>query len=55
VNDDINRAPRRATPAAVAVHRDTPHRAKPASTADDCNPPYFFDENNIQRLKLECL
>jgi len=52
---EVNGAPRRATPAAVAVRRDTPHRAKPSSSADDCNPPYFFDENNIQRLKLECL
>jgi hypothetical protein len=54
-NGELNGSPRRATPTAVAARRDTPHRAKPASSADDCNPPYFFDENNIQRLKLECL
>ena len=47
--------PKRAAPSAVAARRETPRRAKPASSADDCNPPYFFDEHNIKRLKLECL
>ncbi|HKO90632.1 MAG TPA: hypothetical protein VJU61_05745 [Polyangiaceae bacterium] len=51
---DVPAASRKATPSAVAARRETPQRAKPASAAD-CNPPYFFDENNIQRLKLECL
>jgi serine/threonine protein kinase len=28
---------------------------KPASAASDCTPPYYFDKNNIKRLKLDCL
>jgi hypothetical protein len=44
-----------AVPSTVAARRETPQRAKPATSADDCNPPYFFDANNIRRLKLECL
>jgi eukaryotic-like serine/threonine-protein kinase len=47
--------PKKATPSALATRRETPQRAKPASSIDDCNPPYFFDERNIRRLKLECL
>lgn len=31
------------------------HNAKHTSASADCNPPYFFDNNNIRRLKLECL
>jgi serine/threonine protein kinase len=48
----------KAPPAAMATapRRETPHRsAKPLSASADCNPPYFFDKNNIRRLKLECL
>lgn len=51
---EVTQSPR-PTPPAVATRRETPPRAQPASSADDCNPPYFFDENNIQRLKRECL
>ncbi|MEO8183679.1 MAG: hypothetical protein ABI895_33020, partial [Deltaproteobacteria bacterium] len=46
----------RAVPPAVAAgtpRRETPQRSAGASA--DCNPPYFFDKNNIRRLKLECL
>jgi hypothetical protein len=43
-------------PAATTPRRETPHRsAKQGSASADCNPPYFFDKNNIRRLKLECL
>ena len=41
------------TPATVAAAR---HKTtKPASSESDCNPPYYFDSNNIRRLKLDCL
>lgn len=43
---------RPAPPASPAPrHKST----KPASTEGDCNPPYYFDSNNIRRLKLDCL
>lgn len=44
-----------ASPAATP-RRETPHSsAQQESASADCNPPYFFDKNNIRRLKLECL
>jgi len=47
--------------ATVAKPRATPrretasHNDKHGAASADCNPPYFFDNNNIRRLKLECL
>ncbi len=32
-----------------------PAAAKRSKPVPSCNPPYFFDSNNIRRLKLECL
>jgi hypothetical protein len=47
--------PSRAVPARAVPRRVPPRKStKPVSSAD-CNPPYFFDSNNIRRLKLECL
>jgi len=46
-------------PSAPAAAPATPPRAtgqrSPKHASADCNPPYFFDNNNIRRLKLECL
>jgi hypothetical protein len=39
---------------AATPRRETSHRSAKHASAD-CNPPYFFDNNNIRRLKLECL
>jgi serine/threonine protein kinase len=45
--------PKTATP---AVASSSHHKnVKPASAPADCNPPYYFDANNIRRLKLDCL
>lgn len=45
----------RAVPPRAVPRRESPKKStKPANSAD-CNPPYFFDSNNIRRLKLECL
>jgi hypothetical protein len=30
-------------------------KAASAKAAPNCNPPFYFDNNNIRRLKLECL
>jgi hypothetical protein len=47
--------PSRAVPARAVPRRVPPRKStKPVNSAD-CNPPYFFDSNNIRRLKLECL
>lgn len=47
--------PPRAVPARAVPRRVPPRKGtKPVNSAD-CNPPYFFDSNNIRRLKLECL
>lgn len=43
-------------PAAPSARRPArPPARKQAKAAASCNPPYFFDSNNIRRLKLECL
>jgi hypothetical protein len=45
-------APAAPKPAAAA----TPARAKADDTpTSDCNPPYYFDNQGIRRLKSECL
>jgi serine/threonine protein kinase len=47
---------RPASPPAPAARRPArPAAPKQAKAASSCNPPYFFDSNNIRRLKLECL
>ena len=47
--------PARAVPSRAVPRREPPRKStKPVNSAD-CNPPYFFDSNNIRRLKLECL
>lgn len=43
------RAPARPRP------RPQPPAPKRAKADSSCNPPYYFDSNNIRRLKLECL
>jgi serine/threonine-protein kinase len=58
---DAKPEPAAHTAAAVAKPTASPrretasHNAKHSSASADCNPPYFFDNNNIRRLKLECL
>lgn len=43
-------------PSARAASDTRPRSARPATEAKaSCNPPYYFDANNIRRLKLECL
>jgi hypothetical protein len=44
--------PARPAAARTPARPAAPKRSKPAPS---CNPPYFFDSNNIRRLKLECL
>ena len=44
-----------AKPSASPRRETASHNAKHTSANADCNPPYFFDNNNIRRLKLECL
>jgi serine/threonine-protein kinase len=44
-----------AKPTGTARRETASHNAKHNSVSADCNPPYFFDNNNIRRLKLECL
>jgi serine/threonine protein kinase len=44
-----------AKPTATPPRETASHNAKHSSSTADCNPPYFFDNNNIRRLKLECL
>lgn len=45
-----------APPAPPAARNEAPpSRATQAKVSSNCNPPYFFDRNNIRRLKLECL
>jgi hypothetical protein len=44
-----------AKPTATPRRETASHNAKHTSASADCNPPYFFDNNNIRRLKLECL
>jgi eukaryotic-like serine/threonine-protein kinase len=41
------------TPAAPA--RNKPLAGNQARAGASCTPPYYFDRNNIRRLKLECL
>lgn len=46
-------APRAAPkPAASSVPN---RKAASAKAAPNCNPPFYYDNNNIRRLKLECL
>ena len=40
-----------AKPASSAPNR----KASTAKAAPNCNPPFYYDNNNIRRLKLECL
>jgi hypothetical protein len=39
-------------PAAASVPN---RKAASPKAAPNCNPPFYFDNNNIRRLKLECL
>lgn len=47
----VNVAARLAAPAAPQPAR----RPAQAKASPHCNPPYYFDRNNIRRLKLDCL
>ncbi len=48
--------PSRGRPSAAAARKPPQRRStKQVSASASCNPPYFFDNNNIRRLKLECL
>ena len=29
--------------------------AAPATTPDDCTPPYYFDERGVKKFKTGCL
>jgi serine/threonine protein kinase len=42
-------------PAAPARRETSHHSPKQGNRSANCNPPYFFDNNNIRRLKRECL
>jgi serine/threonine protein kinase len=44
-----------AQPAPAAPAPSTVAPAAAASKTSRCNPPYYFDRNNIRRIKLECL
>ncbi|HEU4579898.1 MAG TPA: serine/threonine-protein kinase [Polyangiaceae bacterium] len=56
-SEDARREPAaRAVKATATPRRETAaHNAKHNTASADCNPPYYFDNNNIRRLKLECL
>lgn len=43
------------TPAASVRSRNKPLAGNQPKAAASCTPPYYFDRNNIRRLKLECL
>ncbi len=48
-----------AAPAPVAKHAPAAPlaaaRSKPSDASGNCNPPYYFDANDIRRIKRECL
>jgi len=44
-----------AKPTSAPRRETASHGDKHSAASADCNPPYFFDNNNIRRLKLECL
>jgi hypothetical protein len=50
----VNVAAKLSAPTAPQPARH-PAGAPQAKASPHCNPPYYFDRNNIRRLKLDCL